>query len=413
MEYDILLDMTAELGYRLAMAGAETFRVEESVTRILAAYGLSPEVFAIPNCLIVSIETSDGRPMTRMRRIGSHGNDLESVERYSGLSRKLCAELPDPKEALQWLNQTEAACAHYRLPINLLGHILGAAGFALFFGGTFVDTLWAGLCGLLVGLADRVMDHLSVNPFFRTIIAAFLMAITVYAAGALGLTDNVDTIVIGVLMLLVPGLLFTNAMRDIIYGDTNSGINRIVQVFLIAAALALGTGAAWNLSGSLWAMPVNSEPVSYSFFLQCIACFIGCIGFAIIFNIHGHGGAFCVLGGVVAWAAFSLLTILGGSTLVSSFGAALVASVYSELMARVRKCPAICYLVVSLFPLLPGAGIYYSANRIAQGDMEGFASVGGNTMAVAAALAVGVLLISTGFRSWSLWKRRRINRHHA
>ena len=51
MDYDVLLELTTDLGYRLAMNGAETFRVEESIRRILSAYGLESEVFAIPNCL--------------------------------------------------------------------------------------------------------------------------------------------------------------------------------------------------------------------------------------------------------------------------------------------------------------------------------------------------------------------------
>lgn len=408
VDYNILLDMTADLGYRLAMAGAETFRVEESVARVLASYGLGSEVFAIPNCLIVSIETDCGKPMTRMRRIGAHGNDLESVERYSNLSRRLCDQRPDPQEALLWLKETEKACAHYRLPVLLLGYVLSAAGFSLFFGGTPVDFLCAGVCGLLIGLVDKLMTHFSVNQFFHTIFAAFLMAVAAYAAGAVGIASNADTVVIGALMLLVPGLLFTNAMRDIIFGDTNSGINRIVQVFLIAAALAIGTGTAWYLIAFVWKTPASLDPLGYSVWIQCIAAFIGCIGFSIYFNIHGWGMLLCVLGGALAWLAYSIFVHWCGSSVLANFGAAVIASAYAETMARIRKYPAISYLVVSLFPLLPGAGIYYSANRIAQGDMAGFASIGSNTIAVAAALAVGVLLVSTAFRSWTLWKRRKI-----
>ena len=88
MDYNTLLELTTDLGYRLAMNGAETFRIEESIRRILAAYDIESEVFAIPNCLTVSIETHDGKPMTRMRRIGFHGNDLDTVEKYNNLFRR-------------------------------------------------------------------------------------------------------------------------------------------------------------------------------------------------------------------------------------------------------------------------------------------------------------------------------------
>jgi len=244
MDYYALLDLVVDLSYELAMAGAETYRIEESATRILATYGLQPEVFAIPNNLTVSIETPEGKLMTRMRRIGPHGNDLDTVDQLSALSRAICNRKPDVMEAKNWL---EYVCTHkrsYSTALYLFGSFLGAAGYGIFFGGTWLDAFWAGFCGILVGLVNRALEKFKTNQFFQTIAASFLMALTAYALAALNLTDSADSVIIGALMILVPGLLFTNAMRDIIYGDTNSGVNRIVQVFLIAAALALGTAAA-------------------------------------------------------------------------------------------------------------------------------------------------------------------------
>ena len=225
------------------MCGAETFRVEESVSRVLSSYGIASEVFAIPNYLIVTVMMEDGTPITRMRRIGSHGNDLDAVEKFSGLSRAYCSRRPEPKEAQRWLEVTRAQRLTYPVSIIYLGYFLGALGFGLLFGGNLLDGFCAGICGILVGLVIRFLDAQDTNQFFRTIAASFLMALLAYAFGALGIAKNPDAVTIGALMILVPGLLFTNAMRDIIYGDTNSGINRIVQVFLIAAALAVGRSA--------------------------------------------------------------------------------------------------------------------------------------------------------------------------
>ena len=104
MDYNTLLDLVTDLGYELAMAGAETFRVEESIKRVMAAYDVEAEVFAIPNYLMVSIIDDQGRPITRMRRIGSHGNNLDAVEKYSNLSRAFCNRTPDPAEGLKWFD---------------------------------------------------------------------------------------------------------------------------------------------------------------------------------------------------------------------------------------------------------------------------------------------------------------------
>ncbi len=407
MDYNTLLDMATDLGYELAMSGAETFRVEESIRRVLSSYGVEAEVFAIPNSLIVSIITDSGKPITRMRRIGFHGNDLDSVEKFNGLSRAICNRRPVPAEGLKWLDHVRAQRVHYSTPAKFLGYFLGAAGYALFFSGSWIDALCSGICGMLVGFVDRIMNDLKANQFFRTIFESFLMALLAYTMGNLSLAQSPDAVIIGALMILVPGLLFTNAMRDIIYGDTNSGVNRIVQVFLIAMAIVLGTATAWNVISFLWRTPVSAAPIAYSVGSQCLFCLVGSIGFAILFNIHGPGGILCALGGVLAWFLYCTVLELGGSDISAYFWSALIASVYSEIMARIRKYPAISYLVVSAFPLIPGAGVYYTMNYAVQGEMELFASKGMHTAAVAGIMAVGILLGSTVFRMYADWKARK------
>ena len=408
MNYSLLLDLVTDLGYELAMCGAETYRVEESISRNLAAYGLQSEVFAIPNNLTVSIICADGHPMTRMRRIGHHGNDIYAVERFSALSRRICAEKPDVEVAMQWLEETRRSRKIHTLPVHLLGNFLGAFGFGIFYGGTWLDGLCAGLCGLVVGIINRLMDTLQANQFFGTIFAAFPMALLAYALSATGIAQNPDAVVIGALMILVPGLLFTNAMRDIIFGDTNSGTNRIVQVLLIAVAICCGTGAAWNVATALWGEPVNLAMGAYGFLEECIPCIIGCLGFAIIFNIHGPGMLLCAFGGLLTWAVYRLSLAISYSDITACFWSCAAAAVYSEVMARIRKYPAIGYLLVSIFPLLPGAGVYYTMNYAVRGDMELFAKKGMHTISIAGVMAVAILLVSTIVRMWTDWKMK----HH-
>lgn len=407
MDYNALLDLTTELAYQLAICGAETFRIEESIKRVMDAYNIHAEAFVIPNCLHISIETADGVPMTRMRRIGFHGNDLDGVEKFSNLSRRICTECPSPADAYQWLAQTKNARKQYHLPMHLLGNFMGACGFCIMFGGDLVDSLCAGICGVLVGLVNRFMDHWNANPFFRAIAASFLMALLAYFTGFLKFSANTDAVIIGTLMILVPGLIFINALRDIIYGDTNSGVNRIVQVFLTAAAIALGTGSAWKLGTSIWVLPETVAPLTHSLISEAIACLVGCIGFTILFNIHGRGSVFCALGGVITWITYRLFLQLTGNDITAYFWATIIASLYAEMLARIRKNPAIAYLVISAFPLIPGAGVYYTMRYAVNTDMTGFTNQGMHTLAIAAVMAVGILLISTTARIISIWIQRK------
>ena len=270
-----------------------------------------------------------------------------------------------------------------------------------------MDGLFGGLCGILVGLVDQLMELRKANQFFRTIACAFFMALAAYTMAHYQVASRPDMLIIGALMILVPGLLFTNAMRDIIYGDTNSGINRIVQVFLIAVAIALGTASAWSTASFFWHHPVSVVPLQHSVAMECVFAMVGCLGFAILFNIHGWGGMLCVIGGMLSWGIYRLVLGMGGAEISAYFWAALGASFYSEIMARVRKYPAISYLVVSVFPLIPGAGVYYTMNYAVRGQMSLFASKGMNTIAIAGIMAVGILLGSTIFRMYSDWKNRK------
>ncbi len=407
MDRNTLLDLATDLGYELSMSGAETFRVEESVSRVLQAYGVESEVFSIPNCLIVSIPCEGHQPVTRMRRIGQHGNDLDSVEKFNALSRRICAQKPDPEEGLQWLEETRSQKLSYKVPTLILGNFLAAAGFCLFFGGCLKDSLCSGLCGILTGFAMRHLENMKANVFFRTIASAFIMATAAYTMGVFGLADNADAVTIGALMLLVPGLLITNAMRDIIYGDTNSGVNRIVQVLLLAVAICLGTGSAWGIFVKLVGTPLSVPGIPYSIPAQCLFTFVACVGFAILFNIHGRGIFICTLGATLAWFIYCVTVELGGSDILGFFWSSLFSSVYAEIMARIRRFPAITYLVVAIFPMIPGGDVYYTMQHAMAGDMAAFSSKAMHTAAIAGIIAVGILLGSTAFRMYSDRKMRK------
>ena len=386
MDYYLLTDMTAQIGYELAAAGAETFRIEETMRRVLASYGIVCETFAIPNCVMVSLETDNGKPLMVMKRVGFHGNDLDAVERLNALSRRICAETPDPAVAAQWLKETSAARRTYPIPVYYLGNFLAAAGFCPVFGGTLRDSLWAGLLGLIIGFVTRRMDKLEANPFFSTIAAAFAMAVPAYLAAAFGLVDYVDAVIIGSLMILVPGLLITNSMRDIIYGDTNSGVNRI-------ASSLYGQTAASTLS--------------YPFWLQAIAIAVACTGFVILFNVHGWGRCLCALGGVVTWMAYLLCGELGLGPYGANFIAAAVAAVYAEGMARARKYPVTSYQVISAVPLLPGAGIYYTMSLGLNGSTQLALQRGFATAGIAGSIAAAILLVSSVVRLFTAQRKNK------
>lgn len=241
MDYDKLLNLGVELGRRLMDSGAEIYRVEESVERLLQAYGLEPQIFAIPNCLIVSVTTPQGHPITRMCRIPAHGTDIELLERCNELCRRLCKD-PVPVEEAERLVEQLSNTRQFPPQVLLLGYAMTTGFFALFFGGGFLDCLSAGLCGLAVGACILFGQFLTgSNIFFCTVVQAALASGMSLLLVRLGLGSNLEAVTIGTLMVLVPGRALTNAMREIMAGDIFSGLNRTAEVLLVATAMALGT----------------------------------------------------------------------------------------------------------------------------------------------------------------------------
>lgn len=394
-----LLNYIADLGLALMGSGAEIYRVEESIRRIFAAYEEpTGEAFAIPNCLIVSIGGGDN-PTTRMRRVGSNGIDIALLESLNALCRRICAETPDYPTARQWLAEAQNTRYQYSLAGQLVGYMLGTGAFALFFGGSLLDALFAALAGVLMCFALRSMRRSGGSFFIRTVVGGIIAGMVALFAVTLVPACNIESITIGAIMVLVPGLLMTGGVRDIMMGDTMSGISKLCEALLTATAIALGVGVLLGLS-SFWGLTVGgTSHAAYllPFWLKSIYALVACGGFCILYNIRGFGLFVCALGGALGTAVAALLGISYGP-IISSFFAAISISLYAEFMARVRKCPVTGYQFVALFPLVPGGGIYYTMSAAIDGNLDLAGSLGAETLGIAGALSVGLLLVSAVVR---------------
>lgn len=136
-----------------------------------------------------------------------------------------------------------------------------------------------------------------------------------------------------------------------------------------------------------------------------LVAFIASGGFAVIYNIHGPGILICAFGGGLGWLVYLLSAALGND-ITQTLLAAIVIAAYSEIMARIRRCPVTGYLLVGIFPLVPGGGVYYTMEYAISGENDLFLDSFLHTLGVAGALAVGVLLVSSFVRMWHALRLR-------
>ncbi len=129
--------------------------------------------------------------------------------------------------------------------------------------------------------------------------------------------------------------------------------------------------------------------------LPCLFAFIASGGFAVIYNIHSPGILICAFGGGLGWLIYLLSAPLLQSDIAQTLAAAVVVAGYAEVMARLRKCPVTGYLLVAIFPMVPGAGVYYTMEHAINGENQLFLDSLLHTLGLAGAIAVGVLLVSS------------------
>ena len=120
------------------------------------------------------------------------------------------------------------------------------------------------------------------------------------------------------------------------------------------------------------------------FFFPCLWAFVASVAFGLVYNIHGAGILICGLGGALGWLVYLAVQMLPAGDMLAAFTAAAAIAVFSECMARLRRCPVTGYLQVALLPLVPGSGIYYAMRYYVAGETDLFLSTLLNTFGMAA-----------------------------
>ena len=240
---DYLLCLALDVGEALLKNGAEISRVEDTIERICRAYGAKHiEVFCIISCINVAIRMPDGTYSSQMRRVKSISNNLYALEKMNALSREVCRDTPDLAEFEDKLHEVKTNRV-YPWYASFIAHGAAAGSFALFFGGNFKDVLVAFLLGMVIALVDRFAPT-RLTEIAKTAISSFLACSLAMLAVNVGIGSNESTIITGFIMLLVPGVLFGTAMRDIFCGDLLAGSLKVLQALLLSFSIALGYMAA-------------------------------------------------------------------------------------------------------------------------------------------------------------------------
>lgn len=248
MDANALAKVATKAGMILLESGAETFRVEDTMKRIVLAYGANTvDSYATPTLLIISFSI-DGVLSHNVKRTSVKSVDLTKIDKVNDLSRQVQTTRMPIEEfdrALNRINESE----QYSKRAQVLAAAICTFGFVFFFSGGIKDALWAFFLGGILKRGLQWLDEVEFTAFFKNIVGGAFVTFVALILSKLGLCDNLDVLIISVYMLLVPGLTITNAIRDTVSGDTVSGIARATEAILTAVAIAFGSGLIFMIIG--------------------------------------------------------------------------------------------------------------------------------------------------------------------
>lgn len=239
-----VLTLICYAGQILLESGAETYRVEETMVRIANNFNYSADAFVTPTGIMFSINAHE-ESYTKVVRIYKRMIDLHKIDLVNSLSRSI-----NEKTTLEELDiklHEIRKLPSYKPWVMVVFAGISASGFALFFQGSFQDTLTAFFIGCILRFTVQMLYKISTNTFFVNAISTTFIGLLVLTLSLFGIIQNVDAIIISVIMLLVPGIAITNSLRDYVAGDLTSGVARFTEAFLIALSIAAGTGFAFSI----------------------------------------------------------------------------------------------------------------------------------------------------------------------
>ena len=243
---EVLL-LAADAARIVLESGAETYRAEETAQAVCSALGgVEAECFATPTGIMLSFYGLDGHVRSITRRVSSRRMNLERIALVNELSRKLYAGMLDFDEASAELGRIEEIGGHSTL-LSILAAAMGTGFFTLLFGGLWNDALAAAAIGAILSRITRALAWRRISDFFTNIVGGAAAAMACLLCARAGIVTHPSIAIIGVIMLLVPGVAITNAIRDIIAGDLVAGVARAADAFISAAAISIGAGAAFEL----------------------------------------------------------------------------------------------------------------------------------------------------------------------
>ena len=400
-----VLEVASEAGHILLENGAEISRVEDIMSRIASHYGVDPShFFVLSNGIFTTgsvdkVRRAGGQAETyaNVEFIPLRGIQLSKVVAVNRLSYDISFGLCSLEQARERLHIIRNAPAK---PFweQILGSALGAAGFCAVFGGGWMDCAAAFVVGALLYAFILFVSSRYLSKIVGGVCNALLATSLCLLFYRMGFGESLSNMIIGSIMPLIPGVPFVNGVRDLANSDYIAGLTRLTDAMLGFFCIALGVAFSFLLDGGIFGgiivlqkMTVNPETAGL--LTQTVAAFVGTLAFASLFGVPRAQYTAAGLVGAVGWCLYLVLVRYAGlGPVLAIVLSSVLICVLARMFAIWQKCPAQVFLLCGIFPLVPGAGIFWCTYYLVSGQLSLAMTTGFGAAKAAVAIVLGIIL---------------------
>ncbi len=245
-----ITDIAAYAGKILLGCGADIVRVEDTVRHIMTSYGIKDfEIFTLTNGIFLTSSDGDatieGKPSAHLKvfNIPLISTNLGKLDMVNTLSRRIAAGGVTPDEAYDELCRIDSS-PHNKTLFRLLASAAASGSLCYMFGGSLFDSCASFAVGFLYYILVIKLNEKKLSRLLVNIICGAVLSVLSFLFVKVGFGHSMNRIIVGAIMPLVPGVSFTNAIRDITASDYISGMVRLTDALVVAVGIAVGVGAS-------------------------------------------------------------------------------------------------------------------------------------------------------------------------
>ena len=364
-----------ETARRLHQYGTAAPRLEMAVSRVGERLGLRIEVWSSPTAIILSASTLDATntaalaEVTQVMRLPPGDVDLARLCRVDRIADEVIAGTLDVEDGFRQLRALTEPRPRWWSPLSVAAFGIAAAMVAVLLHGAWVDQLAAGVIGIVIGQVTVSSAGHPRMAVASEAIAALLATLIAGAIGAFIVPLALKTVVISGLIVLMPGLALTNAVREISTQHLVSGTARLAGALSSLLKLTFGTLAGAQILDLLGWHALGAPLAAAPDWIEFPALLLGSAAFGVLFQAAPRDWPLVMGAAIIGYLSTRMGTGLYGPSFGVFVGGLIIAAL-SNLYARYRHRPGALLREPGIILLVPGAVGFRSVSLLLERNVH-------------------------------------------